>query len=328
VGRKLHRKRQLPPKPSLEQLRKRAKDLLRALRAGDARALARFRDGHPAWRQVEKSGAALHDAQWVLAREYGFESWPRLAAHVETIESARRAVREKPAEELVPLLSNRDWRAFHPVESHLARHMDVAMDAVLAGIEHENPRIRAACALLMDHGGDDRCIAPLRKALGDPVPKVRITALHSLQCQRCKNEPLAYDVIPDMIRVAEHDPDPKVRRAALGGMGIQPPNRALALAIERFVDREPALASHKGVAKMLRHHLRSASLEELVERIEREAPARIRQAAALNLPNHAPDASVAARLEPLLASEPNEILRRCLERGWRHHAGPGGRDPG
>ncbi|MGK9231615.1 ankyrin repeat domain-containing protein [Inquilinus limosus] len=76
----------LPASPDPEQQKKRAKDLLKALRAGDAEALARFRYSHPrlAHRPDAElvAAAQLSDAQWVVAREYGFASWPKLQAHL------------------------------------------------------------------------------------------------------------------------------------------------------------------------------------------------------------------------------------------------------
>jgi predicted enzyme related to lactoylglutathione lyase len=57
----------LPARPSIEQLRKRAKERLVAMRATD-------------------SSAKLADAQFLLAREYGFDSWPKLVDHVSTID--------------------------------------------------------------------------------------------------------------------------------------------------------------------------------------------------------------------------------------------------
>ena len=72
----------LPRSPSLEQLRRRAKELLRALRAGDAEAEARLAaSGH---RQPPRP-VKLADAQLVIAREHGFASWPRLRACVERV---------------------------------------------------------------------------------------------------------------------------------------------------------------------------------------------------------------------------------------------------
>ena len=58
--------RNLPNRPNLEFLKKEAKSLLETLQRSD-----------PA--------AQLADAQYALAREYGFNSWPKLKAHVETV---------------------------------------------------------------------------------------------------------------------------------------------------------------------------------------------------------------------------------------------------
>jgi ankyrin repeat protein len=73
----------LPEAPSLEQLRKQAKALLRSHRAGDKDAITRVAANHP------DSGVPLKlsGAQLVLAREYGFASWPRLRSYVERLEA-------------------------------------------------------------------------------------------------------------------------------------------------------------------------------------------------------------------------------------------------
>jgi hypothetical protein len=68
--------RHFPVHPNLEQLRHQAKDLLDAIRRGDAAALADLRAYHP--RQVEPAAVRLADAQLVLARSYRLPSWPRL----------------------------------------------------------------------------------------------------------------------------------------------------------------------------------------------------------------------------------------------------------
>jgi ATP-dependent Clp protease adapter protein ClpS/tetratricopeptide (TPR) repeat protein len=78
----------LPDKPDLEQERKRAKDLLKALRHNDRDAIARFRSHHPRFGELAALRAAdvkLSDAQWVIAREYGFPSWPSLKETIERI---------------------------------------------------------------------------------------------------------------------------------------------------------------------------------------------------------------------------------------------------
>jgi hypothetical protein len=67
----------LPARASLEQLRKQAKDLLRACKDGDAAALSRILRHKP-----KATAPVLADAQFALAREHGFASWPKLTASV------------------------------------------------------------------------------------------------------------------------------------------------------------------------------------------------------------------------------------------------------
>ena len=58
--------RSLPPHPNLEHLKKQAKDLLQDLKQ-------------------QNPALKLADAQHALAREYGFASWPKLKAYVESL---------------------------------------------------------------------------------------------------------------------------------------------------------------------------------------------------------------------------------------------------
>jgi ankyrin repeat protein len=80
--------RPLPDRPNLDQLKQQSKDLLSAVRGGDPAALARFRI-LPAFARTNAGLApdrlALHDAQSVVAREYGFDSWNALRERVEEL---------------------------------------------------------------------------------------------------------------------------------------------------------------------------------------------------------------------------------------------------
>jgi hypothetical protein len=94
--------RQLPDRPSLEQYKKQAKELLKAWNAGDPAAVARIREYHPLLSKAsdadfQRPTLTLADAQFVIAREHGFESWPKFARHIEG------ATEQRPAE--------RVWRA-------------------------------------------------------------------------------------------------------------------------------------------------------------------------------------------------------------------------
>ena len=68
----------LPERPSLQHLRKQAKELLQQLRSGDPSATARLRTY-----KAILADPILADAQFVLAREYGFESWPKLVHYIQ-----------------------------------------------------------------------------------------------------------------------------------------------------------------------------------------------------------------------------------------------------
>src|SRR5690349_5204318 len=103
---KIPPRRTLRARPDLDQLKRQAKELLDAFRAGDSDAVAEV--------AVHMRGAtpatfALHDAQLVLARAYGFASWPKLKAHVEgvTLQRAAEAVRTGDIAEARRLLDAR-----------------------------------------------------------------------------------------------------------------------------------------------------------------------------------------------------------------------------
>jgi hypothetical protein len=72
--------KRLPDNPDLEQYRRQAKDLRKALAAGDPAAFERLRAFHPRADRLEVP--KLADVQLVLAREHGFAGWPSFAAHL------------------------------------------------------------------------------------------------------------------------------------------------------------------------------------------------------------------------------------------------------
>lgn len=86
----------LPSRPSLDHLRRQARNLLRAAQAGDTGSAARIR--------VVSERLTLAAAQLAVAREYGFASWARLKTEVE----ARTTDLARMAEEFCEA-SIRDW---------------------------------------------------------------------------------------------------------------------------------------------------------------------------------------------------------------------------
>jgi hypothetical protein len=97
----------LPERPNLGHLKDQARDLVQARQRRNPEAIARIRAYLPRLSQASDAeilGAdfPLHDALWIIAREYGFDSWPKLKAAIEvkpeTVDAMRKAIDEdKPA---------------------------------------------------------------------------------------------------------------------------------------------------------------------------------------------------------------------------------------
>lgn len=80
--------RRLASHPDLSQLKRQAKELLKDFAAGDPAAAAEIARHY---RGADPKSFALSDAQLVLARAYGFRSWPALKAFVDGV-TVRRLV--------------------------------------------------------------------------------------------------------------------------------------------------------------------------------------------------------------------------------------------
>lgn len=157
----LHPVRSLPAVPNLEQQKKQARELLKRARAHDPVAVARVHAFHP--RFAKQSGGragwtprelALHDAQLVLAREYGFPSWPRLKAHIEAAVAAQRTrafvgdleYYEDRVRGLVAVLGDgaaatiEQVRSWHPAFAE-ASDEEIQRSAETRGFTHEDARL-------------------------------------------------------------------------------------------------------------------------------------------------------------------------------------------
>src|SRR5882724_10273607 len=96
---------QLPAKPNLEHLKKQAKELLHNFQQGDPESIELLRS-------VATASPKLSDAQYAIAREYGFASWPKLKEHVQSLTLS-------PAEQLsVAVCASDAERVAHVLERH------------------------------------------------------------------------------------------------------------------------------------------------------------------------------------------------------------------
>jgi ankyrin repeat protein len=125
--------RELPARPNLDHLKKQARSLQREFLESNPEAISRFRDAQvtPA-----SGGAKLAEALHVIALEYGFEGWPRLKAHVESLS-------EDPFAVLSAAIKSGDAQL---VRNALARHPIVKskIDEPLPNYSFDTPALLAA----------------------------------------------------------------------------------------------------------------------------------------------------------------------------------------
>src|SRR2546423_9195291 len=98
--------RHLPDPPSLAQLRKQAKELLQQLRRDNPNATELLHKYKP-----NASAPVRADAQFVLAREHGFESWPKLVHHIQAAQNPDLEQHRRIAEDLVTAFNSADPEA-------------------------------------------------------------------------------------------------------------------------------------------------------------------------------------------------------------------------
>jgi len=138
----------LPVRTNLEQLRRRAKELLRDAKAGDPEALGRVR--------AVGDRLTVASAQLALAREHGFASWPRLKREVER----REILTGRDLDRLRSMLSGEPELAPLKLE-HWSDHEQAAplgfmamlrFDADRLGLPRELPGTGAVAQALIDAG--------------------------------------------------------------------------------------------------------------------------------------------------------------------------------
>ncbi len=141
--------------PHLDQLKRQAKELLHAFRAGEPKAMAEV---HAHYTRADGSTFALHDAQLVLARSYGFESWSKLKAYVDgvTVRRLANAVRAGDVSQARAMLRSRPELA-NMAMSYGDEHRPIHF----AVMNRSGEMVR----LLMQHGASAReGICPHREA--------------------------------------------------------------------------------------------------------------------------------------------------------------------
>jgi hypothetical protein len=225
--------RELPPRPDLERLRREARTLQRACLAGDAAAAARL---EAVFAEAPAVGLPLTKAQTVIARDYGFASWPMLLAGVEARRGAAQSDAQMLAEQWFALAAAEDLRplgralavgkarkraARAVMQSQPARYI-AFQQALLRGLGARRDRVRFECAAALGTFGDATTRAPLARLMDDPVPRVRWMTMHALSCHACSETPgvLEPEYRDRIVQAALTDPSVRVRHHAAVGLGL------------------------------------------------------------------------------------------------------------
>lgn len=165
---------QLPERPNLEQLKKQAKSLLHSARSHDPGALNRFQ-AILASRAGNPDALALHDAQFVIAREHGFKSWNDLREHVEELSLSFSAAVEEFVRCATGGAKDRALRLLSRREG-IAR-VNLFTELVLGDAEAVEARLRAQPESAVQPGGAQNW---------EPLLYVCHTCLHRGSAERAK----------------------------------------------------------------------------------------------------------------------------------------------
>jgi uncharacterized protein YndB with AHSA1/START domain len=161
---------------------------------------------------------------------------------------------------------------------NVARHILVragkaGMDAVIEGMSHPNLTVRRGCAeFLDDHGTEASVETLLHVAQHDPDPSVRRAAAHSLGCQRCKASPVQVDLVTPLIEIALSDRSARVRTEAVRRLGEQPPDSRAAVALRTIVSQKTGRQLWSSAHRaLLRHDTASPVPADLVAPVIQQA---------------------------------------------------------
>lgn len=250
--------RRLPVRPDLEQLQRQAKELLRAIHAGDASAIAELRERYP--NPMDPATAKLADAQLVLARSYEASSWTRLVHAVrladaiwrDAPESVRALVTGNPAllHEHVLIREDSNWGPPMTYAANLGRDAIIRMLHEMGANDLESAAGRAA---LQGHPATVRMIhdmagrpSPEKWSLAGPAYTLNVegtAVLLALGARIVREDGVDQNTMEHLLGTDSRNPAAK--------------HRILEMYVEHGLELPdtPVMALHRGRIDLLEAHL-------------------------------------------------------------------------
>ncbi len=130
------------------------------------------------------------------------------------------------------------WSAL--IEAGLA-----ARGAVREGLGNANWQVRRWCAIWLDRHADPESLEALVPLLRDPKSQVRLFAVHSISCDRCREGENPIDVVPLLIERIAQDESIRVRRHAVAMLAFQHAHADLESFFQQLLDTETDAKLHK-----------------------------------------------------------------------------------
>ena len=250
--------RRLPVRPDLEQLQRQAKELHRAIRAGDPDAIAELRAWHPD--PIDPASTKLADAQRALARSYQASSWTRLVHAVrladaiwrDDLDTVRDLIRGNPAllHEDVLVRTDSNWGPPLTYAANLGR------DDIIRFLHDEGARdLRSAISRAIMQG-KSLTVRLIRRLAGEP-PIDRSSLAGPAYTLSVEGTGVVFDL---GIRVDGPDGvDTNTMEHLLGTDSRKPAakHRILELYVEHGFEPPdtPVMALHRGRIDLLEAHL-------------------------------------------------------------------------
>ena len=211
--------RPLPPRPSLEFERKEAKALLRLLRSADPDAVVRARARHSALPPAPNE-IRLADAQLIIAREYGFASWPKLVRYFGEVDRLRhmnrgvhsRSHHEAMAQTLVVEHRQRRVWTWRALASYVPRFYGMRPDKVFAATVTEADARLAEARMygapswdaLIERVAEKEQLARRTSATNWGVPALRRAAA-AIEATDLTAFQRVVEAHPELVTAANHD---------------------------------------------------------------------------------------------------------------------------
>ncbi|MBW8770929.1 MAG: ankyrin repeat domain-containing protein [Gemmatimonadetes bacterium] len=261
-----------------------SKELLQAFTAGDPEARERVRAALP-----DKPRIALADAQFVLAREYGFTDWSALRQHIDTLEEQRRP----PHERIAAAFRRRDFDAVRRIfqqQPALRKMIDAPIFSFNAPAIVHCANDAAMVDLLLEFGADPNRRSEwwagpfhaLHVATGDAATRLLAAGAIPDACAAAH-----LDRVDVLARMIDEDP---ARVHERGGDGQTPlhfaqSHAAVDLLLEHGADIDARDVDHRSTPAewMLDRHRGEGRYALATYLVERGASADIFLAAALGL---------------------------------------------